>query len=78
MENLEQKEDLDGTRRPRCPKPLFVGGKTFMKAATRRDKFFIYVLPSPYVEPHPHEIPSQYQQFKDVFEKKNVNTLPKH
>jgi hypothetical protein len=22
--------------------------------------------------------PSQYQEFKDMFEKKNVNTLPKH
>ncbi len=27
---------------------------------------------------HPHEIPSNYQKFKDVFEKRNANTLPKH
>jgi hypothetical protein len=32
----------------------------------------------PNVEPHPHEIPSQYQKFKDVFEKKFVNILLKH
>jgi hypothetical protein len=57
---------------------LFVGAKTFMKVATRRDAFLIYVLPSPNVEPCPHEIPSHYQEFKDVFEKRNANTLPKH
>jgi len=37
---------------------LFVGAKTFMKVATKRDAFLIYVLPSPDVEPHPYEIPS--------------------
>jgi len=57
---------------------LFVVAKTFMKVATRRYAFLIYVLPSPNVEPCPHEIPSHYQEFKDVFEKRNANTLPKH
>jgi hypothetical protein len=56
MQKLKQKEDLDGTRRLRCPKPLFVGAKTFMKATTRGDAFLIYVLPSPNVERHPHKI----------------------
>jgi hypothetical protein len=78
MQNLKQKENLNGTTRPKCPKPLFVGAKAFMKAATKGDAFFIYVFPSLHVEPHPHEIPSQYQEFKDVFEKINANTLPKH
>jgi hypothetical protein len=58
MQNLKQKEDLDGTRRLRCPKPLFVGAKTFMKVATKGDAFLIYVFLSPNVEPCPHEIPS--------------------
>ncbi len=40
--------------------------------------FLIYDLPSPNVEPHPHDIPFPYQEFKDVFKKKNVDTLPKH
>jgi hypothetical protein len=53
---LKQKEDVNGTRRLRCPKPLFVGAKTFMKAATRGDAFLIYVLPSLDVEPYPHKI----------------------
>jgi hypothetical protein len=78
MQNLKQKENLDGISRRRCPKPLFVGEKAFMKVATKGDAFFIYVFPSLHVKSHPHEIPSQYQEFKDVFEKINVNTLPKH
>jgi len=78
MQNLKQKEDLDGIKRPRCPKPLFVGAKAFMEVAKEGNAFFIYVLPSVDVEPHAHEIPSQYQEFKDVFEKKNADTLPKH
>jgi hypothetical protein len=51
MQNLKQKEDLDGTRRPRCPKPLFAGANTFMKVATKGDATFIYVLPSPKLDP---------------------------
>ncbi len=49
MQNLKHKENLDGRRRPRCPKPLFVGAKAFMKVAIKA--FLIYVLPSPNVEP---------------------------
>jgi hypothetical protein len=58
MKNLEHKENLDGTKRPKCPKHLFVGANAFMKVATRKDTFLIYVFPSPNVEPHPHEIAS--------------------
>ncbi len=54
MQNLKQKEDLDGIRRPRCPKPLFVGAKAFMEVAKEGNAFFIYVLPSLDVEPHAH------------------------
>jgi len=57
---------------------LFIGAKSLIKIAKTRDSFFIYILPSLNVEPCAHEIPSQYQEFKDVFEKKNVDTLLKH
>jgi hypothetical protein len=57
---------------------LFVGVKAFIKSATRGDTFFTYVFSSLDVESSPHEIPSQYKEFEDVFEKKNVDTLPKH
>jgi len=55
-----------------APNLCLLEKKTFMNA------FLIYVLPSSNVKPHPLEIPSQYQEFKDVFKKKNVGTLPKH
>ncbi len=40
--------------------------------------FFIYALHATNVRPHQHEIPCQYKDYNDVFEKKNVDTLPKH
>jgi len=60
-----------------APKHFFVGTKTFMKATIRGDAFLIYALPSLNVEPHPHEICYKYKEFKDVFEKRNVDTLSK-
>jgi hypothetical protein len=57
MQNLKQKEDLNGVRRPRCPKFLFIGAKAFMKVATKGEAFLIHVFPSPNVKAHPHEIP---------------------
>jgi hypothetical protein len=70
MRNLKHKENLGGIRVLRCPKPMFIGTKTFMKFITKGDAFFIYTFPSLDVERHPHEILPQYQEFKDVFEKK--------
>jgi hypothetical protein len=78
MQNLKQKEDLISIKRSRCFKPLFIGAKTYMKTTKKRDAFSIYALPSLDSELRPHEIPSQYKEFKYVFEKKNVNTLSKH
>ncbi len=75
---LIEKRYFNSSRRPKCPKPLFVGAKHFMKATKKGDAFLIYNFPSPDVEPHPHEIPSKYQEFKDVFEKQYADTLPKH
>jgi hypothetical protein len=34
MWNLKQNEDLSGIRKPKCPKHMFVGAKTFMKVVT--------------------------------------------
>ncbi len=41
------------------------------------DTFFVYAIPAP-EHGTQHEILIQYQDYKDVFEKKNVDTLPKH
>jgi hypothetical protein len=43
-----------------------------MKVVKRGNAFLIYVLPSLDVKPRPHEIPSQYQKFKDVIMKKKM------
>jgi hypothetical protein len=43
-----------------------------------KDAFFIYALLATNVGPQQHETPSQYKDYNDVFEKKNVETLPKH
>ncbi len=42
------------------------------------DTFFVYAIPAPDHGTQKHEILIQYQDYKDVFEKKNVDTLPKH
>jgi hypothetical protein len=53
---LKQKKNVGGIKRLKCPKPLFVGAKTFMNVAKKGDALLIYALPSPNVESHPHEI----------------------
>jgi len=58
-------------------KPLFMGAKGFMHTTKKEDAFLIYALLVINVRPR-HEIPSQYKGYKDVFEKKNADTLPKH
>jgi hypothetical protein len=57
MSNLKQMEDLGSTRRPRCPKHFFIETKASMHATKKGNAFFIYVIPSIDVEPHPHKIP---------------------
>ncbi len=47
-----------------------------MKVAKIGDIFSIYAFPSLNVEPHPHGIPSQYQEFNNVFEKKMQTPCP--
>jgi hypothetical protein len=47
----------------------------FNKATRKGDAFLIYVFPTLHIELPHHEIPSQYKEFKDMFEKKNTNTL---
>jgi hypothetical protein len=56
MQNLKQKENLGNTKRPRCPKHLFLEAKAFMEATKKGNAFFIYVIPSIDVEPCPHKI----------------------
>ncbi len=59
-------------------KALFVKIKAFMQATKKGNAFLIYDFPTLDVESFHHEISSQYKEFKDVFEKKNIDTLTKH
>jgi hypothetical protein len=45
-----------------------------MHATKKGNAFLIYLLSMLDVESSYHETPSQYKEFKDVFDKKNVNT----
>jgi hypothetical protein len=58
MQNLKQRENLGNTKRPRCPKHLFLEAKALMQATKKGNAFYIYVIPSIDVEPCPHKIPS--------------------
>jgi len=55
-----------------------VGARAFMQATKKGDAFFVYAIPTLGPGMQQHKIPIQYQDYKDVFEKKNANTLFEH
>lgn len=58
---------------------LFLGARASMYAAKENITFAVYVtLMSTLSLPSIQNIHPQYQDFNDVFEKKNANLLPKH
>jgi hypothetical protein len=59
-------------------KLLFVGARTFIQATKKGDAIFVYAILTLDPGTQQHEIPIQYQNYKDVFEKKNANTLLEH
>jgi hypothetical protein len=44
-QNFKQHGDLGGKKRPRCPKPLFIGAKAFMKATIKEMHFLFMFFP---------------------------------
>jgi hypothetical protein len=59
--------------------PLILGAKAFTRATKKNIAFVIYATPmDTSTEMCVQEILTQYQNFKDVFEKKNVDILPEH
>jgi hypothetical protein len=48
-----------------------------MHATKKGNAFLIYLLSMLDVESPCHDIPSQYKEFKDMFDKNNANNLPK-
>jgi len=57
-------------------KPLFMGIRAFIQTTKKGDALFWYVVPTPNLGMQQHGIPIHYQDYKNVFENKIVNTLP--
>ncbi len=51
------------------------GVKGFIHITKQGNVLLIYVLPTTDVELHQHEILFQYKEYKDMFKKKNVDSL---
>ncbi len=58
--------------------PLMVGARAFMRAAKNGNMFAIYAIPTSQPIQKPTKLPAKYEEYRDVFEKKNTNTLPQH
>jgi hypothetical protein len=55
-----------------------VGARAFMRAAKNGNMFAIYAIPTSQPVQEPTKLPAEYEEYRDVFEKKNVDTLPQH
>lgn len=66
------------TRVSKTPVPLMVGARTFMKAAKQGTMFAIYAIPVAESIHRTNSLPIQYEEYQDVFEKKNADMLPQH
>lgn len=61
-------------------RPLFVGARAFLRAAKQGTTFAVYATPASddTISTSTTELPMQYKEFQDVFEKKNADLLPEH
>jgi hypothetical protein len=66
------------TKKPPFIKPLFIGARAFIRAAKTGTSFAIYATPTFGETATSTNVPTQYKEFQDIFEKKNVDILPKH
>jgi hypothetical protein len=71
-------KNLASAQKSRFSKPLCMGPRAFMHATKKGDALLIYALHATDATPQQHEIPFQYKGYKDVCEKKNVDTLLEH
>jgi len=55
-----------------------VGARAFMRAAKNGNMFAIYAIPTSQPIQEPTKLPAKYEEYRDVFEKKNADTLPQH
>jgi len=58
--------------------PLMVGARAFMRAAKNGNMFTIYAISTSQLVQKPTKLPAEYEEYRDVFEKKNTDTLFQH
>jgi hypothetical protein len=66
------------TKKPPFIKPLFIGARTFMRVAKMGTPFAIHITPTFEKTTTSTNIPVQYKEFQDEFEKKNADILLEH
>ncbi|MCO5574011.1 hypothetical protein L7F22_027789 [Adiantum nelumboides] len=66
-------------KKRRHNRPIYLGAKVFMRKAKKYPTFLIFAIPTDTSKTKIMEaFPCQYQDYRDVFEKKNADLLPKH
>jgi len=58
--------------------PILIGAKAFIKATRKSDPYIIYATPMSEKNDTSSSIPIQYNEFGDVFKKKNADILLEH
>jgi hypothetical protein len=66
------------TKKPPFIKTLFIRARAIIRAAKTGTPFAIYATLASREKITSINIPAQYKEFQDVFEKKNADILPKH
>jgi len=56
--------------------PLIVSARAFMRAAKNGNMFAIHAISTSQPVQEPTKLPVEYEEYWDVFEKKNADTLP--
>ena len=70
--------DFHPVRASKIQIPLIVGARAFMRAAKKGTTFAIYTIPTSEQIQASSQLPVQYKEYEDVFEKKNADILPQH
>jgi hypothetical protein len=58
--------------------PLMVGAQAFMRATKNGNMFAIYAIPTSQPFQEPTKLLAKYEEYRDMFEKKNADTLLQH
>ena len=75
---LTERTNKPLTKKPPFIRPLFIRARAFTKAAKTSILFIIYATLTSRETTTSTNVPTQYKEFQDVFEKNNVDILPKH